>query len=544
MASSQVKEISEHSGESDTFDAQGALSRAFLLRRDYCCENGCRNCPYGFKKPALARTIMIQGTASHVGKSVLTAAICAWLRQQGFRVAPFKALNMALNSAVTSDGLEISRSVAFQAEVSGAEPVAQMNPILLKPTSERGSQVIALGKPLGYRSSGGREDFKEWALPIISESLTWLRERYEIVVMEGAGSAAEVNLRDTDVANMRAAALGDAPVLLVGDIDRGGVFAALYGTIALLPEEHRSRVKGIVVNKFRGDPGLFQSGVEAIEDLCQVPVLGVLPYLHNLAIPEEDAVSLETAQDSSASSHQADIVVVHLPHISNFTDFDMLQTDPDLNIRYVQRTADWGSPDLVILPGTKSTMSDLKWLREQGLAQLVVEHAHGGKRVLGLCGGYQMLGRRIQDPEAVESEAADVLGLGMLDVDTVFDQGKSVRQVAGIGVAGWLKGAAVSGYEIHHGVSVILEGAQSLLELSGSVTEVSRVDGAIDPTGQITGCYLHGLFDTPQVRSSLRTYLGLPASVEDESLNHCNRLANWLENNVDTSRLLRIILES
>ncbi|HET6383941.1 MAG TPA: cobyric acid synthase [Armatimonadota bacterium] len=502
-----------------------------------------------------ARTLMIQGTASHVGKSVVVAGFCRLFARRGYRTSPFKSQNMALNSYVTADGREIGRSQAFQARAAGVEPMAEMNPVLLKPRSENGSQVIVLGKPVRQMEVREYHAYQSIALDAASESLRRLRETFDVIVMEGAGSPAEVNLRDRDIANMKTARMGEAPVILVGDIERGGVFASLYGTLALLLPEDRERVAGLIINKFRGDVSLLNSGLEFLERECGVPVLGVLPYLRDLRVEEEDSLSLpdrSTSPDrpvdaTSTGNPKALIAVIRLPHLSNFTDFDALAAEEEFDLRYAERLADSGRPDLVILPGTKNTAYDLRWLREQGFAEALCRYAASGGRIMGICGGYQMLGRRILDPEHVESACSLTEGLGLLDVETTFRAEKTLERVEATGCAGWMDGVPTAGYEIHQGSTERGPSARPLLGLSSlDGSEENRLDGAIDPAGMIAGTYLHGFFDRPEVRSALRGFLGLPPSSGANvsgpaSLEVFDRLADWLEQNLDMERIFGIM---
>jgi len=493
----------------------------------------------------LGRTLMIQGTGSHVGKSILVAAFCRLFARRGYRVSPFKAQNMALNSFVTRDGHEIGRSTAFQARAAGTEPCVEMNPVLLKPSSETGSQVIIFGTPVRHMDVHEYHAYQPVAVDTVTRALHTLRERFDIVVMEGAGSPAEINLRDRDIANMRAATIGNAPVILVGDIERGGVFASLYGTLALLRSDERARVKGLLINKFRGDASLLDSGLAFLETECGVPVLGVLPFLRDLVVEEEDSLSLPPSRPPNAAGG-ADIAVLRLPHLSNFTDFDPLARQDGLRVRYVEDTAHWGAPDLVIVPGTKSTVSDLEWLRRRGLADALVHHAAQGGRVLGICGGFQMLGEVIEDPERVESRQASVPGLGLLGVQTRFQPAKQRRQVEGIGCGGWLDGATLIGYEIHQGQTVRRAGIAPFVRLSRWDETQERDgeqewDGAMSADAQVAGTYLHGFFDAPSCQMALRAFLGLGAAVA-ESIAPAEaafeRLADWLEQNLDISRVL------
>ncbi len=487
---------------------------------------------------------MIQGTASHVGKSVLTAGFCRLFARRGLSVAPFKAQNMALNSYVTLDGGEIGRSTAFAARAAGIEPTIEMNPVLLKPSSETGCQVVLLGKPVRAMDTPEYYQYQRTVLPVIESSLLLLRQLFDIVVMEGAGCPAEINLMDRDIANMKAAAIADAPVLLVGDIERGGVFASLYGTLALLPPDDRWRIKGLVINKFRGDPSLLSSGLAFLERECGVPVLGVLPYLRDLVVEEEDSVSLdESVCDERASDTQASISVIKLPHISNFTDFDPLRREPGMHIRYVGSVKNWGSPDLVILPGTKSTMHDLDWMRQTGLADRLMRFAGSGGKVLGICGGFQMLGRTIEDVCGIESRSTTVAGLGLLDVETRFVPQKTLRRVSACGCNGWIAGARFAGYEVHQGIAFAGRVLPFAAIEDGALD--GMLDGAVGDTGLVAGTYVHGLFDSPQTRAALRRWLGVPERRVDVSSNEpesvFDRLADCLEQNLDIGRVLDMI---
>lgn len=420
-----------------------------------------------------------------------------------------------------------------------------MNPVLLKPSSETGAQVVLLGKPVSCMDVGEYHDYQRVALPAVEDALLRLRGQFDLVILEGAGSPAEINLLDRDIANMKAAEMADAPVILVGDIERGGVFASLYGTVALLPESARRRIKGIVINKFRGDEALLDSGIDFLSRECGCPVLGILPFLPNLTIEEEDSLSLDTLRGPIGDAPRADVAVLRLPHISNFTDFDTLLPQPDLRVRFVRSVDEWftasrTNPDLAIVPGTKSTVDDLRWLRETGLADLLARHARSGGKILGICGGYQMLGRTILDPEGVETRSPASAGLGLLDVDTTFRPDKTLRRVSGAGSAGWLEGAEIVGYEIHHGESARGD-ARHLISLSEGL---SRFDGAIDESGRICGAYVHGLFDTPSCRAALRRWLGLPHIDETEdrtAVDAIDRLVSVVEAKLDMNAVMAII---
>ena len=366
----------------------------------------------------MGKNIMIQGTMSNAGKSLLAAGLCRVLRQDGYTVAPFKSQNMALNSFITASGGEMGRAQVVQAEAAGIAPDVRMNPILLKPTTDMGSQVIVNGRPVGNMNAMEYYRRKAEFVPAVLEAYRSLESAYDVVVIEGAGSPAEINLKREDIVNMGLARLVDAPVLLVGDIDRGGVFAQLYGTVALLEEDERARIKGVVVNKFRGDRAILEPGLKTLEELCGVPVAGVVPYL-DVDIDDED--SLSARLDRNGGRRLIDIAVIRLPRISNFTDFAPFERYENVSVRYVDRVGDLHQPDLVLLPGTKSTIADLRWLRQSGLEAAVQRAASAGVPVMGVCGGYQMLGRSVADPEGAEAEpGTEIAGMGLLEVDTVF----------------------------------------------------------------------------------------------------------------------------
>jgi len=497
-----------------------------------------------------ARTLMVQGTASNVGKSVLVAALCRILRQDGYRVVPFKAQNMALNAAVTIDGGEIGRSQATQAAAAGIEPTVDMNPILLKPEAGMRSQVIVRGRV--WRTLPWREYYRhrDELLGVVAESLAGLRARADVVVIEGAGSPAEPNLKAGDIVNMRVAALADAPVLLAGDIDRGGVFAALLGTLELLDPDERARVRGLVINKFRGDATLLAPALDFIAGRTGVPVLGVVPHLERVGLPEEDSVALEVPARRAGDGADLDIAVVHLSRISNFDDFDPLAAEPGVGVRFVAEAADLGSPDLLILPGTKSTIADLAVLRERGLDRAIVRLARGGTPLLGICGGFQMLGETIADPHGVESDERAVAGLGLLPLRTVFAHEKTTVRAAGVvaGDRGLLAGAAglpFRGYEIHLGrTDGALPAALRVTERRGGAADAP--DGALSADGWIGGVYIHGLFDSPSLRAALLRNLaarrGLPARAWGAPrADPFDRLADHVRASLDLPRLYRII---
>lgn len=438
-----------------------------------------------------ARPIMIQGTTSNAGKSLVAAGLCRVFMQDGHRVAPFKSQNMALNSFVTLDGLEMGRAQVTQAQAAGLEPDVRMNPVLLKPTTDVGSQVILNGEVVGNMSAAEYFTYKRTLRPEVLKAYASLAAENDIVVIEGAGSPAEINLKAEDIVNMGMAQMAGAPVLLVADIDRGGVFASIYGTIALLEPGERSRIKGVIINKFRGDKAILQSGVDMIAELTHVPVLGVLPYL---SIDLEDEDSLTDRFTRETNEHcPLDIAVVRLPRISNFTDFDALARHPSVGLRYVGAASELGSPDLVILPGSKSTMADLLWMRQNGLEIAIKKLAASGTLVAGVCGGYQMLGRLLKDPYNVEGGGA-LRGMELLDTETVFSPEKIRTRISGkvsalTGELEALSGAALFGYEIHMGNTALYGKTQPFTVLEGGIG-----DGAV--YGNVFGSYVHGLFDS------------------------------------------------
>ena len=435
----------------------------------------------------MAKNIMIQGTMSNAGKSLLCAGLCRIFKQDGYRVAPFKSQNMALNSYITEAGGEMGRAQVVQAEAAGIAPDVRMNPILLKPTTDVGSQVIVNGVVQGNMRAMEYYKRKLEFVPAVMEAYNALAEEYDIIVIEGAGSPAEINLKQADIVNMGLAKLVDAPVLLVGDIDRGGVFAQLYGTVALLEEEERARIKGTVVNKFRGDKKILEPGIKMLEDLCGVPVAGVIPYTH-VDIDDEDSLSERFNRGNERKL--LDIAVIRLPRISNFTDFSPFERYENVSLRYVDKVSDLHKPDMILLPGTKSTISDLKWLRQSGLEAAVLKAAAAGTLIFGICGGYQMLGNSVSDPDRVEAAGvSDIAGLGLLPMHTVFRGKKVQNQTNGTfsGIQGILSGLnsmAYTGYEIHMG---------------RSREELAPVIG----NRNVYGTYIHGIFDAPGITDTI-----------------------------------------
>jgi adenosylcobyric acid synthase len=473
-------------------------------------------------------TLMIQGTTSDAGKSTLAAGLCRVLARRGARVAPFKPQNMALNSAVTVDGGEIGRAQAVQAEACHLSPHSDMNPVLLKPNSDTGAQVIIHGRALTSMDARAFHDYKTIAMEAVLQSYRRLRAQYDVIVVEGAGSPAEINLRHKDIANMGFAEAVDCPVLLVADIDRGGVFAHLVGTLALLSASEQARVAGFVINRFRGDIGLLMPGIEWLEAYTGKPVLGILPYLHGLHLEAEDALSRAPTGVGNALR----VRVPALPRISNHTDFDALRLHPQVDFRYLGPGEDMRDADLIILPGSKSVRADLAWLREQGWDTALARHLRYGGKVLGICGGFQMLGETLHDPHGLEGEAGSDPGLRWLSMHTTLAPEKQLRQVHGVLT---LEGAAVSGYEIHHGVSHGAALQRPLAHADG------RPEGAISDDGLILGTYLHGLFDAPAACAALLRWAGVRdvvahdyAQLREQGI---TRLADALEQHLDMPRI-------
>jgi adenosylcobyric acid synthase len=500
---------------------------------------------------------MLQGTGSHVGKSILAAALCRIFYRCGYRVAPFKAQNMALNSYVTARGEEMARAQVVQSWAAGIEPEVDMNPVLLKPTGDSRSQVVVRGRPIGnVGACDYHRDFNLRLLDEVERALRRLSQRYEIIVMEGAGSPAEVNLKEQEIANMRVAKLVGAPVLLVADIDRGGALAAIVGTLELLDPDERDLVAGLIINKFRGDLELLRPALEFLERRTGKPVLGVIPYLADLGLPEEDSVALEEYRDTIPGGRELSVAVVQLPRISNFTDFDALARQPGVRLAYVIGPQYLGEPDLVILPGSKNTIADLEYLRQTGMAEQIVTLARRGVPVVGICGGYQMLGREVRDPEGVEGAAERAEGLGLLDVVTVIRPEKATYRSRGVvcgpgPLLGGCRGMRITGYEIHMGETRRLKTASPALVITQrGEQEVFRPDGAVSPYGLVFGTYLHGLFDNDAFRhhllEALRRRKGLPSDAGDycyqvELERSFDRLAAEVAAHLDLARLSAIM---
>jgi adenosylcobyric acid synthase len=505
---------------------------------------------------APARTLMVQGTASSVGKTLIVAALCRIFHREGLSVAPFKAQNMALNSFVTSDGGEIGRAQAVQAEAAGIDPRVEMNPILLKPEGGMRSQVVVLGKPLGRMTWSEYQQLKPEFVRIVADSLHSLRAKHNLIIIEGAGSPAEINLAGQDLVNMHVAAEAEAPVLLVGDIDRGGVFAHLVGTMELLAPADRERVAGFLINKFRGDVALLAPGLEFLRERFRVPVLGVIPYLERLRIADEDSVALEDRRNRRATGlGQIDIAVIKLPRISNYDDFLALEHEDGVTVRFVEEPRETARADLAIIPGSKSTIADLGWLHESGFALAIVDRAREGGLIAGICGGCQMLGERIDDPHRVESDEASARGLGLLPIVTRFAKTKLTAQVrVRVKSSSILSGAdivadEISAYEIHMGNVERTAGSSAPFRIvSRNGAPVDTLDGAINRDGTVAGTMLHGIFENDALRAAflgaLRRRKGLAAHGETRPVAsreaEYDRLAAAVADSVDLPMLRKI----
>ena len=506
----------------------------------------------------MGKKIMLQGTASNVGKSIITTGLCRIFKQDNNKVIPFKSQNMALNSFITKEGLEMGRAQVSQAEACGLEPIADMNPILLKPSGNNKSQVIVRGKVVGDMSSKEYYEYKLELIEVLDEIFREFEEKFDIVVMEGAGSCAEINLMDRDISNMGMAQIADAPVILVGDIDRGGVFASIAGTMLLLPEEDRKRVKGVIINKFRGRKELLETGIKMLEDIIKVPVLGVVPYT-DIKIEEEDSVTTRFKQKVKKSD--VHIEVVRTPHMSNFTDFNIFETQEDVSLRYVDYGESLGNPDIVIIPGTKSTIDDLIFLRENGLENQIKELHKKGKLIIGICGGYQMLGKVLKDPYHVENDLEEVKGIGLLDVETTFELEKTTTQVKAIlgeNLNGYLENLnkkEVSGYEIHMGMTRRGKNSNNFVTVTEKLGEkISYEVGSVNNQCNVFGTYIHGVFDdidfTRTILNNIRKMKGLEPiyskveSFEEFKNKEYDKLADFLRKHLDMEKIYEIINNS
>lgn len=496
----------------------------------------------------MAKAIMILGTASNAGKSLVAAGLCRIFKQDGYKVAPFKAQNMALNSFITKEGLEMGRAQVTQAEAAGIEPSVLMNPILLKPTNDEGSQVIVNGEVIDNMSAVAYYEHKEEMAKAAKAAYDKLSAEYDIIVLEGAGSPAEINLKDKDIVNMQMAKLAKAPVLLVGDIDRGGVFASLLGTMQIFEPEERDLVKAVLINKFRGNLSILEPGLKQLEDLVKKPVAGVIPYM-NLDIDDEDSLTERFTRKGEAGL--VDLAVIRLPRISNFTDFNVLESMPGVTVRYVDSAAALGSPDLILLPGTKNTMSDLLWMRQNGLEGRILKHAGAGKPVFGICGGYQMLGKTLKDPYGVE-HGGEIAGMGLLPSVTIFEEAKTRTRVTGTfrnveGIFSGLTGIDFEGYEIHMGATSLDEG--SVLSDIAQDGETARADGL--NRGNVYGSYVHGIFDREEVAKTVISALLNAKGLSDEDVSAVDMqaykeqqydlLADGIRSNIDMELLYRIV---
>lgn len=500
----------------------------------------------------MAKLIMVQGTTSNAGKSLVTAALCRIFHQDGYKVAPFKSQNMALNSYITKEGLEMGRAQVMQSEAACIEPDVRMNPILLKPTGEKGSQVILNGEVLRDMTAKEYYKQKKMLIPHILKAYNSLAEEYDIIVIEGAGSPAEINLRENDIVNMGMAELVDAPVILVGDIDRGGVFASIAGTLLLLTDDEKQRVKGTVINKFRGDVELLKPGLDMIEDITKVDVLGVIPYM-KLEIDDED--SLSEKLENNTGYNLIDIAVIKLPRISNFTDFNVFGMCKNVGLRYVSSVRELGEPDMIIIPGTKNTIEDLKWLRQTGFEPRIKRHASEGKALFGVCGGYQMLGEKVYDPDNVES-GGEIRGLELLKTETTFYNEKIRTQIKGRfnnieGLYEPLSNIEFEGYEIHMGDTDIKN--ESSLSRINVVSETNNqsesADGAFNDN--VAGSYIHGIFDNSQVVNTIVKILyekkGLRADelesfdIKEFKNSQYNLLAQEVRNSLDMEKIYKIL---
>ena len=500
----------------------------------------------------MAKSIMIQGTMSNVGKSLITGGLCRILKQDGYKVAPFKSQNMALNSFITKDGLEMGRAQVMQAEAAGIEPEIEMNPILLKPTNDTGSQVIVMGQVVSTMSAVEYYKNKLKFVPAIMEAYNSLCKKYDIIVIEGAGSPAEINLKNDDIVNMGMARLAKSPVLLTGDIDRGGVFAQLIGTIDLLTPEERNYVKGMIVNKFRGDKKILDPGIDMLEERAGKPVLGVVPYI-NCDIDDED--SLTERFNRREHTGLVDIVVIKLPRISNFTDFNAFECVEGVSVRYVECVGDIGSPDIIIIPGTKNTIGDMLWMRANGIEAKIKQHSSRDKIVIGICGGYQMLGKIIIDNDGAENKG-EYEGIGLLPIKTVFKNDKTRTRVRGKfknigGILRKLKEQTFEGYEIHMGITDVIDDNKNMNILFDEVSKNTKLDGF--NTGNIYGTYVHGIFDCENVVKTVISSVLNEKGIDSDKVSAFNMreykerqyniLADAVRNNMNMEAIYKIIEE-
>jgi adenosylcobyric acid synthase len=497
------------------------------------------------------RPLMFLGTGSDVGKSVLAAGFCRIFSQDGIRVAPFKAQNMALNSFVTSEGGEMGRAQVVQAQAAGIDPSVDMNPILLKPNSEMGSQIIIQGKVYGNMAARDYYSLKKKLVKQVMDSWKRLVKDYELIVLEGAGSAAELNLKPHDLVNFSMAKRADASVILVADIDRGGVFAATIGTYKLLTRKERQLLKGFIINKFRGDPELFKEGVDIIEKKTGLPVFGVVPHIRELDIPQEDSVALDKKllNRKNATEGQINIGVFRLPHLSNYTDFDPLEQDPAINLLYIQPGENLQALDLLIIPGSKNTISDLNYLKSKSIDKAIIQYSEQGGVIIGICGGFQLLGNEINDPHGVEGKSVQENGLGLLPIETAMSQKKTMTQVKARGLHLSNNSTSVTGYEIHMGITEVTGRGRPFFEIyQQNGHSVNIKDGWIREDGKVLGTYIHGIFDNDNFR---KEFLGSISakyskfqneySFQKQLDSQFDKLAALLRQHIDMSKIYPII---
>lgn len=503
----------------------------------------------------MAKTIMLQGTSSHVGKSILTTALCRIFLQDGQKVVPFKAQNMALNSYVTKSGDEMGRAQVAQAEAAGLEPMVEMNPVLLKPTGNSCSQVILMGKAIGNMTAKEyHTGYSLQALGVIKECLNKLGTEFDVIVIEGAGSPAEVNLKANDIVNMRIAKMLTAPVLLIADIDRGGALASVVGTLELLDPDERDLIKGIIINKFRGDIDLLKPALDFLEKKTGKPVVGVVPHLDQLGIDDEDSVSLD--DKAVQGNSEIEIAVIRTPKISNFTDFAAFDIESDVTVRYIKQGESIGKPDLILLPGSKNTVEDLLYLRKQGYEEQILKLVNAGTPLIGICGGYQMLGKQISDPEHTESNLDTISGMGLLDIATTFAPSKMTHQVTASCNNNGFLGLTYScdnlvGYEIHMGCTEFFTNNQHAFTItSRSDQSITSVDGVVRDDGLVMGTYIHGIFDNDEYRRSLLNALRIrkglaPIKLTNHTYTHkedsYNRLADTVRNSLNMELIYKLL---
>jgi len=488
----------------------------------------------------IAKSIMIQGTGSGVGKSVLVTALCRILKRDGYRVAPFKAQNMALNSYVTIKGEEMGRAQVVQAEAAKLEPEVEMNPILIKPTADTKAQAIVLGKPMGNFEAMEYYRFKSNFLKVIKESYQKLAKKFEIIVIEGAGSPAEINLMERDIVNMRVAQMTKSPVILVGDIDKGGVFAWIWGTIDLLPLEDKKKIKGVIINKFRGDRKILEPGLKLLEKKTHSPVLGVIPYFKDIRIQEEDSLSLKYRNFSKKG--EIKVEVVYLPHISNFTDFDFLEEEKDVRLCYVGRGEEIGNSDLLIIPGSKNTINDLVYLRKMWYEEQILDKVRKGTKILGICGGYQMLGKEIMDPYHIESSREKIKGLGLIDAVTILEKTKITSQIKVYLEKNrfFSSRGEIKGYEIHTGRTRLFEGITPFFRITERLSKpVDIKEGAINNEGRVFGTYIHGIFDNQLFRRDFLNYLRQEKGLS--SYFPCRGISGWERKDREYNKLADLV---